>query len=124
MDCWKSPIEIKMQQVYENLIEQEDQYVLNCVNRVLVDNIDVPRLKDALEYGRKSFDEGYIAGFNAAKKAIIKELTEVFDYDYWLNDVVSSIQEVEPSCIYFEEPQNEDYDVGFDPFIGSFTDEV
>ena len=24
MDCWKSPIEIKMQQVYENLIEQEE----------------------------------------------------------------------------------------------------
>ena len=128
MEYWESPIEIQMEQIYEGIKEEQEQLIVNYVNRIAIKKVNVEELKAALEYSERSYYDGYHKGFRAAKKEIIKELTDIFDYDYWLNDAIGVIEDVryprEEKLNTAEDYPEEDYEKGFDVFLGQFTDDV
>ena len=125
---WKSPIEIQIEAVQQELVKKEEQLVLNTVQGVICRVINKQQLIDALNYDSKQYSAGYTDGMEQARRQIIAAIEEDFDIEYWLDDVISTIKEAVPSITWLADPPDPpddcDYEIGYDPFIGSTTYEV
>lgn len=126
---WKSPIEIQIEAAQTELIKKEEQQILNMVQSVTFRVVDRQQLIDALNYDSRQYAIGYKDGLEEAKKQIIVAIKEdlkqivavikgTFDTESWLNDITRTIEETE-----LEPPDDCDYEVGYDPFLGCITDD-
>lgn len=58
---YKSPIEIKLDDIISNVVEKTDEYMVRCVQQVGVD-VDKDQLLKALEHDRSQYEKGYADG--------------------------------------------------------------
>lgn len=127
---WKSPIEIQIEAAQTELIEKEEQLILNMVQQVTGRVINKQQLLDALDYNRSQYDIGFIEGTIETRKTIIAAIKEDFEVEYWLDDVIRTIIESWPEmpapfldCSPDDPPDDCDYEIGYDPFLGCIMDD-
>lgn len=64
---YKSPIEVKLDDIISNVVGKTDEYMMRCVQQVGVD-VDKDELVKALEHDRRQYEKGYEDGWADAKK--------------------------------------------------------
>lgn len=68
---YESPITMNFDDVYENIIKNQEGYIVKCVQNAVV-SVDKEELVRALAYDRKQYEKGFVDGYAKAKEDVVR----------------------------------------------------